>query len=251
MSGELRTLSDDTGVLATVVDGLHELSARFEGLRFALVGGVAVLVHVQGHRVTEDVDAAVGASVAEARSRLLEVARTGAADATVVLTNGVPVDILSASARPPRRGLGRRREAKAEAVRWAVATAQLTTVRTSPESEKGPVQLPVATRGTLVAMKCVAIADPRRDERKRATDKLDLWRLLADDPIATVEALEELAAGPPRLHGWVAERLQKHLALDATDFLASMARGVGAPRDAEEVTELWTDVIGPLLRSQP
>lgn len=70
-------------------------------------------------------------------------------------------------------GIGYAREAKAHAVRWAIATAELLTVDTDRGSPRGPVTLPVARPSALVAMKTVAIADPKRGD-KSATDLLDL-----------------------------------------------------------------------------
>jgi hypothetical protein len=103
----VRILIDRGGVLGQILDGLHLLVAQLEGTPHALVGGVAVLVRVQGHRVTHDIDSAVRSSEAEVRKRLAVVAGPATEqDATVVLGNGVPVDVLYAGARPPRKGIG-------------------------------------------------------------------------------------------------------------------------------------------------
>lgn len=49
MSADRRILIDnDSGKLAQVVDGLHDVVAAFAERRFAIVGGLAVLTHVQG-----------------------------------------------------------------------------------------------------------------------------------------------------------------------------------------------------------
>jgi hypothetical protein len=84
-----------------------------------------VLTHVQGHRVTQDIDAAARGFVSDIREQLLLVTesnRRGAAD--LLLPNGVPVDLLVASDGDPRPAAGRgarakRREAAGHAIRWA------------------------------------------------------------------------------------------------------------------------------------
>lgn len=134
MSGEVRILQDRGGVLSDIVDSLHDVTTQLRGVPHALVGGVAVLVHVPGHRVTEDIDSA---------------------------KRGPGRCADSQHETAPRRHL-HAREAKAHAVRWAIETAELITVGTDPASNRGPVTLPVARPSALVAMKTVAIADPKR-----------------------------------------------------------------------------------------
>lgn len=218
-----------------------------DGIPHALVGGVAVLVHVQGHRVTEDIDSAVQGTTSEVRRRLLVVADPPRGrDALVVMPNGIPIDLLVAGARLPRAGLGFAREAKAHAVRWAIETAEPVTVDTDPGSSRGPVTLPVARPSALVAMKTVSVADPARGDKK-ATDLLDLWRLLADDPIATVAVIQELLGAPERLRRWVEERLTRLFVEAPEDFVVRMAPAPGAARSVEDVRDLWDGVIRPTL----
>jgi hypothetical protein len=247
VSGEVRILRDHGGVLGDIVDSLHDVTRQLRDVPHALVGGVAVLVHVQGHRVTEDIDSAVQGDVREARRRLLLVADPpGDRDALVVMPNGVPVDVLAASTRPPRVGIGHAREARAHAVRWAIDTADLMTVGTDPGSSRGPVTLPVARPSALVAMKTVSMADPKRGD-KSATDLLDLWRLLSDDPIGTVAILHELRGAPERLRLWVQERITALFDEDPGGFVARMASAPGAARSVEDVRDLWDAVVGPTL----
>jgi hypothetical protein len=234
-------------VLGDIVDSLHDVTTQLRDVPHALVGGVAVLVHVQGHRVTEDIDSAVQGDVSETRRRLLLVADPpGDRDALVVMPNGVPVDVLVAGARPPRAGIGEAREAKAHAARWAIETAELTAVGTDPRSRRGPVTLPVARPSALVAMKTVSSADPKRGG-KAATDLLDLWRLLADDPIAAVTTVEELRGAPEQLRRWVHERLTALFVDDPDGFVSRMPPGPGAVGSVQDVRDLWDGVIGPTL----
>ena len=109
MTGEVRILRGHGGVLSDIVDSLHDVAARLDGIPHALVGGVAVLVHVQGHRVTEDIDSAVQGTTSEVRRRLLVVADPPRGrDALVVMPNGIPIDLLVAGARHPVPGSGSR-----------------------------------------------------------------------------------------------------------------------------------------------
>lgn len=247
VSGEVRILRDRGGVLGDIVDSLHDVTAQLYDVPHALVGGMAVLVHVQGHRVTEDIDSAVQSDISDVRRRLLVVADPpGNRDSLVVMPNGVPVDVLVAGDGPPRVGLGRAREAKGHAIRWAIETAEPMTVDTDPRSCRGPVTLPVARPSALVAMKTVSIADPNRGD-KTATDLLDLWRLLAEDPIATVATVQALHGAPELLRGWVRDQLTALFVADPGGFLADMAPAPGAGRSIEDIHELWDEVIGPIL----
>ncbi len=244
MSGEARILQGDGGVFGDIIDGLHDVVEQLRPTPFALVGGVAVLVHVPGHRVTEDIDSAVRGRMNDIRERLLVVAELPIArDATVVMPNGIPVDVLADGYGDIRRGLGLR-TAKRLGVRWAIETAEPMTVGALPANSRGPVTLPVARPSALVAMKTVSIADPRRGD-KRATDLLDLWRLLSDAPIASAEIVEELRTAPEDLHAWVKRQLRKLFDDDPAGFRSKMAAGVGAAQTVGEIRELWQAVIEP------
>jgi hypothetical protein len=72
--------------------------------------------------------------------------------------DGIPVDVLVAGARPPRVGIGYAREARAHAVRWAIATAQFTTVDTDEASTRGPVTL---VRGSCAATRGRSLSPDR------------------------------------------------------------------------------------------
>lgn len=247
MSGDRRILRDRGGILGGIVDGLHDVEAQLDGVPHALVGGVAVLVHVQGHRVTEDIDSAVRGYEQNVRQRLLLAADPAPGrEATVVLPNGVPVDVLIASERAPRRGLGAFREAKAHGIRWAIETAWAVTIDADPPASRGAVTVPVAIPSALVAMKTVSAADPQRGA-KRATDLLDIWRLLADDPIATVRTVQELRAAPPPLRSWVQAQLNAYFVDDVPGFIGEMANGPGRAASADEVSELWQAVLKPVI----
>lgn len=108
------------------------------------------------------------------------------------------------------------------------------------------VTVPIAEPAALVAMKCVSVTDPGRGDR-RATDLLDIWRLLADDPVAAVDVVEELARAPGNLPDFVGARLTGFFEGDPGGLIAQMAGGPGAPVSVEDVRDLWSAVIGPKL----
>lgn len=251
MSGEVRRLRElgDDGVLATVVDGLHAVSEQLADVPYVIVGGLAVLVHVQGHRVTEDIDSAIRGRSRDVDALLGVIAeRTPGRDRRFVMPSGVPIDVLQVRTNAPRRGIGARREAKAHALQWALDTAVMWTLDTQPESPRGPVTVPVAEPGPLIAMKCIATKDPRRGD-KRATDLLDIWRLLTDDPVATVGMVEQLTHAPGNVRGYVHDCLRELFENDPRSFVADMAGGPGAAVSVEDIEDLWSDVVGPSLRS--
>ncbi len=129
-----------------MIDGLHDLESALEDFPHALVGGLAVLVHAPGHRVTEDIDSAVRGLRLAIVDRLLVVAdRVPGRGASVVLHNGTRVDVLEVGVQSPRPGLGLRREASAHAKVWAIASSIQMRVDSDPSCARGPVSLPVAT----------------------------------------------------------------------------------------------------------
>lgn len=247
MSGDLRIIPDRGGTIGAIIDALHEFVDHFADVPYALIGGLAVLAHVPGHRVTQDIDSAVRGFEADVRARLLEVATLPpVGQATAVLSGGVPIDIAYASPRPPRPGLGQPREARLRARNWAIETAVPLTLVSAPESSRGPVTVPTAIPAALVAMKVAAIEAPDRGD-KRATDILDLWRLLSDDPVATTHLLDDLAVAPTALRTWVADRLHHHMHEGLRAFVADMASGPGAATSPDDVTDLRDALITPAL----
>ena len=178
-------------------------------------------------------------------SRQLE----GLPHALVVLANGVPVDVLTAGHNPPRRGIGTLREAKAHAVRWAVETAVATTIEADPPGRRGPVQLPVARPAALVAKKAVSTAEPARGE-KRASDLLDIWRLLSDNPVRTAQLLSQRREAPERLQVYTRQRLHDLFVAGPGDFVRDMAAGPGGAAEVREGRELYDGLIQPDVTEQ-
>ena len=253
MTTDLRVLIDSSGHTARIVDGLHDVATALGDRRFAIVGGIAVLTHVQGHRVTQDIDAAARGTGKEIRAELLAVAEPdhdGRSDA--LLANGIPVDLLVAGHGEPRTALGRdrqakRREATGHAIRWAIDTARVRQLACEPENLRGPVTLPVADVAGLLALKSIALTDPGRGE-KATTDRLDVWMLLANDPDRAVAALHQLCDAPPAARRWAVEVLIDLLRDNPEGFVRSIARtGVGAPPSVADVDDVWQVVVEPHL----
>lgn len=253
MTGDRRILVDDTNrTLARIVDGLHDIATAMDDRRFAIVGGIAVLTHVQGHRVTQDIDNAAHGRAGELHQALRIVAEPDDdGDADGLLSNGVPVDLLVAGPDAPRSSIGRgrqakRREARGHALRWAIDTAIFRELVCDPENPRGPVVVPVASVSALLAMKAIALTDPARGE-KTVTDRLDLWLLLTDDVDRAAEALQQLGDAPPPARRWVAEVLVRLLRDDPVDLVRQIAAANRAPRSVEDVEDVWQFVVEPHL----
>lgn len=252
MTGDRRILVDDTDrTLARIVDGLHDIATALDDRHFAIVGGIAVLTHVQGHRVTQDIDSAVRGRTQEIHDALLVVAEPDDGDADVLLPNGVPVDLLVAAPEAPRSSLGRggqakRREATGHALRWAIDTATSRELVCEPENPRGPVAVPVASVSALLAMKAIALTDLARGE-KTVTDRLDLWLLLTDDVDRAAAALQQLGDAPPPARRWVAEVLVRLLRDDPENLVHQIAAANRAPRSVDDAEDVWQFVVEPHL----
>ena len=159
------------------------------------------------------------------------------------------VAVLTAGRNPPRRGIGALRQAKAHAVRWAIETAVATTIEADPPGRRGPIQLPVARPAALVAMKAVSTADPARGE-KRASDLLDIWRLLSDNPVRTAQLLSQRREAPERLQVYTRQRLHDLFVAGPGDFVRDMAAGPGGAAEVREGRELYDGLIQPDVTEQ-
>lgn len=248
MPDDLRVLVDDSGTLGRIVDALHDVVAAFRDRPFVIIGGIAVLTHVQGHRVTGDIDTAARGAANEIREELLVVAepdRNGESD--LLLPNGVPVDLLVATDDAPRPAAGRgarakRREATGHALRWAIDTGQNHRLVCEPENARGPVTLPVAAASALLALKAIALTDPGRG-KKAIDDRLDLWLLLTHDVDRAVAALEQLEDAPAPARRWAAEVLIDLLRNDPGGLLHGIGGRVGAPQSVADIADVWSAVV--------
>lgn len=184
MSGEVRYLQGGADVEALVrAAGLVVENA---GVRTAVIGGLAVTCRLAAaHRATGDVDfvadepevvtqhAAVSNLVAAGvgtRDSGTEVVRldVGGTKVEIIETSALnPADV--AEVEPERARLF------VLAHRWALESATL--LRIGVTGSDLEVEVPVATASALVATKLHAIQD-RNDDRKKASDAWDLFRLI-------------------------------------------------------------------------
>ena len=209
---------------------------------YALVGGIAVLVHQPGFRVTEDLDAVVRAERQQVLRDLRAVVAPGVRmiSPRVELQDGTGLDLLEARRTEPRPGLPAQRLAKEHAKRWAVETAEVWELGMAGGDRH--VEVRVARRAVLVAMKLAALDDGAREASKRRTDQLDIWRLVGQHAESLALVLDELDAAPGSLPDWCRARLETLLVDDLAAFLAATAGMRGAPTNTRVVRELWEAV---------
>lgn len=244
MSGEVRVLPDPDGVLGPTLRSVVE---RLGDVPYALVGGLAVLLHVPGHRVTEDLDSAVRSTRRAVASRLGVVATSGAgADVRFQMPEGAPVDVLLVSDRPPRPGMAPRRVARREALTWALESASSMTLATTSEAQSDLLEVQVASPAALVAMKATSVNDRQRGA-KRATDLLDVWRLLSADIVATAGLVDDLVEAPGSLPGYVGRTLTALMRDEPARFIDDMASVRGAKPTIADVRDLWGSLLEPRL----
>lgn len=184
MSGEVRYLQGGADVEALV--RAAGLVVAHAGVRTAVIGGLAVTCRLAvAHRATGDVDfvADEPEMVTEhaAASNLVDAGigtRDSGTDVVRLDVGGTKVEIIETSAlnaadvaqvEPERARLF------VLAHRWALESATL--LRIGVTGSDVEVEVPVATAAALVATKLHAIQD-RNDDRKKASDAWDLFRLI-------------------------------------------------------------------------
>ncbi|HET9691863.1 MAG TPA: nucleotidyl transferase AbiEii/AbiGii toxin family protein [Acidimicrobiales bacterium] len=220
MSGETRWLEGEaTASLVRAADAV----VTHAGVRTAVVGGLAVACRLAvAHRATADVDlvadepalvaggTAAGSLVqAGLATRVAgsEVVRLDVAGTRVELIETSPVGIEELHDVEPARA-----RLFVLAHRWALDSA--TQVRVGVVGTDVEVDLPVATPLALMAMKLHAIED-RSEDRKRASDAWDLFRLI-DLSAGTPNFRRATEAAPPTLLDLVAEVAERVLISSVT-----------------------------------
>jgi hypothetical protein len=218
VSGERIFLVD--GGEGGVVDLVRatDLVVRNAGLPVALIGGLAVTCRLAtAHRPTRDVDLVAETSpdlVAEAgtvSANLISggVARAAPDTASVRLFVGdTKVEIIETERLDEIESAGIEPERSRLFVvghRWALESA--TSVSISVTDTDVEVTVPVATASALVAMKLHSIQD-RSEDRKRASDAWDLFRLL-DAHNTNGGITRTIAGGPEGLASMVANALDQ------------------------------------------
>ena len=162
------------------------LVVEHAGVRTAVIGGLAVTCRlIVPHRATGDVDVvAEEPAVAAGSGAADNLVAAGIAErdeglaVTRIFIEGTKVEIIEtaaldsedvASVEPDKARLF------LLAHRWALESA--TPLRIGVIGTSVEIEVPVATSASLVAMKVHAIQD-RNDDRKRASDAWDLFRLV-------------------------------------------------------------------------
>lgn len=187
MSGETVELrGGERGELAGLLQAAS-LVVEHARARVAVVGGLAVTCRLAtAHRATADVDVVAGEPevLAQGHSVAQNLIDAGVAlpdpgkTKTRVHVFGTKVEIIETE--PLHLATAGAIEPASDRLfvlshRWALETATPCTIRVRGTSIA--TEVPVATAPSLVAMKLHAIQD-RKDDRKRASDAWDLYRLL-------------------------------------------------------------------------
>lgn len=184
MSGEIRYLQGGADVEALV--RAAGLVVDHAGVRTAVIGGLAVTCRLAvAHRATGDVDfvadepevvtehAAVSNLVAAGvgtRDAATEVVRLDVGGTKVEIIETTALNAADIAEVEPERA-----RLFVLAHRWALESATL--LRIGVAGSDLAVEVPVATAAALVATKLHAIQD-RNDDRKKASDAWDLFRLI-------------------------------------------------------------------------
>ena len=188
MSGEIVLLDSPDGRVARLVQTAGLVAAN-AGVPIALIGGIAVLCRVPDgpQRATQDVDlvsedsaeivAESGAAADNLVAANLATRDTGSA-LTRLLIGETKVEIIETMAVTPIEAAAvepERSRLFILAHRWALESAGDCTIAVVDSDVHETV--PIASAAALVAMKLHSIQD-RSDDRKRASDAWDLFRLL-------------------------------------------------------------------------
>jgi hypothetical protein len=256
VSGERFLLVDGAGGRVTDLVRATALVVEHAGLPVALIGGLAVTCRLAvAHRITQDVDMVAGTTVdlvagpGSVADNLVSagVARAATDTSSVRLFIGeTKVEIIdteqlnateAADIEPERSRLF------VLAHRWALETATAITISVTDAQVRATV--PVATPSALVTMKLHSIQD-RSQDRKRASDPWDLFRLLQVHNSAG-EITAAIAHGPPVLAPIAVAALDRVFRTDVTRT-RRWIHGYGEPAWTQLMTDdaladLATEVI--------
>lgn len=199
------------------------LVVQHAGVRTALVGGLAVSCRLGvAHRATADVDVVVDQpTVVSAGSAADDLVVAGVAvrdergSVVRVHVEGTKVEIIETMSVDADSAAGIEPDKARLFVlshRWALESAtplRIRVIDTDVESE-----VPVATPTALLAMKLHAFQD-RKDDRKRASDAWDMFRLI-DVLAGGTDLAGALASAPAPLLPLVTAGLQRAFRDDVT-----------------------------------
>jgi hypothetical protein len=225
VSGEQIFLVDGADGLVSDLVRAAALVVEHAGLPFALIGGLAVTCRlVVAHRVTQDVDLVAETPVdlvAEPGSVADNLVAAGVARAATdtssirLFIGDTKVEIIETERLTPTEAADiepERSRLFVLAHRWALETATAVMISVTDSEVQGIV--PVATPAALVTMKLHSIQD-RSQDRKRASDAWDLFRLLQTHNAAG-EITAAIAHGPPGLAPIAATALDRIFRTDVT-----------------------------------
>lgn len=250
MCGDAILLADGADGHVAALVRAADIVVRHATAPVAVIGGLAVACRLAStHRVTRDVDIVSDESAhlttaGTLASRLVEagIATTGTDDPpTRIAITGAKVEIIETTTVDAAAIAAVEPEIARLFVashRWAVESATECTVQVAGAHL---ARVPVATAPALVAMKLHAIQD-RADDRKRASDAWDIYRLLetrnADGTIA-----RELRDAPAGLAALVASAIE-NVFVGGTTQVRRWVRTYGDPRWAAEMTDARVVALG-------
>jgi hypothetical protein len=225
VSGEQIFLVDGADGRVSDLVRAAALVVEHAGLPVAVIGGLAVTCRLAvAHRITQDVDLVAETPVdlvAEPGSVADNLIGAGVARAVTdtssirLFIGDTKVEIIETERLNPTEAADIEPERSRMFVlahRWALETATVVTISVTDTEVQGIV--PVATPAALVTMKLHSIQD-RSQDRKRASDAWDLFRLLQTHNAAG-EITAAIAHGPPGLAPIAATALDRIFRTDVT-----------------------------------
>lgn len=245
MSGDRVVLVDDANGNAA---RLVRTTARLAGVDLgphALVGGLAVMCRLAAvHRVTQDVDTVTETTTPPAVEVVASsIGRPDPSNPSRVIVDGVTVDIIDTEAlrNEDLEGLDVAERLFLVSHRWALDTAAHIEIVVGDVT----ATIRVSTPSALVGMKAGALlGGPQREQRKRASDLYDAYRLTVEYDRAGAIA-DELSAAPFGLGCLVGEALRSRV-IDEPERAARWLLDGGAEMSAITPDDL-RDAIGPLV----
>jgi predicted nucleotidyltransferase len=154
-------IEDSSDQLGALVDAARALSEA--GIAYVVIGGLAVGIHSDVPRATQDVDIAVASSVP--REAIVTTLRTAGFEH-----------------RGTHEHSENFRHASGEPVRVAIDGSFDTAIDRAPSYQIGGASVRVVAKDDLIAMKERAASDPARRPSKAHRDRADLEQLKGDVP---------------------------------------------------------------------
>lgn len=252
MSGELHISASP--VVIRLVHALGALAQQVPTPEFAVIGGLAVMVRLEGaHRVTDDLDTVAIQHGDDPITVEVVIGVKGTIEGTKVDCIGVG-DVPAAElplANLPDDALDR---AFVLSHRWALDTAENRVLGVDYLDASASVTCRFANAGALVAMKLQAA--PRRQgprSQKAGGDLFDIFRLISH-PALTRAIASSLRSGPHDLGDWCAASVVDTFVDQAERTAAVIARSgvAGAnPPTAEELQRAAELLVRWFKDSQP